>query len=172
MPRVSADNIRELLANGGYQQWPDTPLPRREALVMALGDAAEHDHPALARELITEDPSAGESVEPLITALESHNITMSRLLLDHGAPLNGRGGHSGETPLMAAAAAGFAVGVRTLLDCGADPSIIDGDGERDALGWARMGGAEHNFIGGMPGDVRAAYAMIIQMLQTHAGPAA
>ena len=172
MPRVSAENIRELLANGGYQPLPDSPMPRREAFVMALCDAAEHDHPELVRELIAEDPAAGESVEPLITALESHNNTISRLLLDHGAPINGRGGHSGETPLMAAAAAGYAVGVRMLLDCGADSSLLDGDDERDALGWAQMGGAEHNFVGGMPDDARAAYAMIIQMLQTHAGPAA
>ena len=59
MPRVSAENIRELLANGGYQPLPDSPMPRREAFVMALCDAAEHDHPELVRELIAEDPAAG-----------------------------------------------------------------------------------------------------------------
>lgn len=172
MPRVSAENIREVLENGRYQYCPDTPMPRHEALIMALVDAAEHNHPKLVLELIAEDPAAAHSVEPLISALESHNLAISQLLLDHGAPLNARGRHSGETPLMAAAGAGFVDGVRLLLDLGADHTLLDGDGERNALGWAEMGGADHNFFGGMPDDVRAAYSEIIQILESLTGPAA
>ena len=168
---ITASNIRRLLNDGGYQN-QNGPMPREDALAMALRDAAENDHLQLVEELLAESADLAACADPLITACESGHLRIIEYLIANGADINGRGSFSGETPLMASAGAGFVDGVRLLLRLGANTSLVDDDEELDALGWAKMGGAEHNFFDGMPDDARAAYATIIQMLESHAGPAA
>lgn len=53
-----------------------------------------------------------------------------RLLLDKGAPLNGRYGKDGETPLLVASGWGAPLKVvQTLVEAGADPKIAAADGK-------------------------------------------
>ena len=139
---------------------------------MAFRDAAENDHLPLVEELLQESADLIACADALIAACESRHFRIVEYLLANGADINGRGAFSGEIPLMASAGAGFVDGVKLLLRLGADVTLLDGDEELDALGWARMGGSEPNFFHGMPDDARAAFATIIQMLESHEGPAA
>ncbi len=168
---VTASNIRRLLNAGGYRN-SNGPMPRGEALTMAFKDAAENDHLPLVEELLQENADLIACSDALVAACESRHLRIVEYLLANGADINGRGSFSGETPLMASAGAGFVDGVQLLLRLGADATLIDGDEELDALGWARMGGSEHNFFDGMPDDARAAFVTIVQMLESHKGPAA
>lgn len=168
--RITAGNIRSLLDNGGYQDQAG-PLPRDSALQAALKDAAENDHLQLVQELLAERAELISCADPLIAACENAHLRIVEYLIAQGADINGRGSFSGETPLMAAAGAGFVDGVRLLLRLGADHTLVDADGEQDALGWAEMQGAEHNFFDGMPDDARTAYANVVQMIKSYVGPA-
>ena len=162
--RISADNIREMLANGGYQREGVGPVPRHEALVCAIEHAAEHDHLDLIEELIAEGADVSECADPLIAACEMGHIHIVRYLSDLGSNVNGRG-RQGETPLMAAASCGHPTVVRLLLDHGADSTMHDTDSDsKDALGWAKMGFAEPNWPDGMPTDVRNQFQEVISIL--------
>ena len=66
---------------------------------------------------------------PLHVAVARNDVRVAQCLLDHGAAINVRTQSEGKTPLMIAAAAGFAEMVEMLLSRGADPSIVDSAGK-------------------------------------------
>jgi hypothetical protein len=158
--RITSDNIRRLLASGGYQRQSDTgetrSMPHREALLFALCDAAEHHHLELARELIAEGADLRASVDPLIAACESGDLPIVQLLVEHGAEINARG-QQDDTPLMNAASHANLEVVQYLLKVGAERSPHD-------LKWLEMGAAAHNWPDGMSADVRYAYDAIRRLL--------
>ena len=162
--RISADNIRQLLANGGYRREGIGAVPRREALVFAIEDAATHDHIDLIEELIAQGADIAKCAAPLIAACEMGHIHIVRYLCELGSNVNGRG-IQGETPLMAAASCGHPTIVRLLLDQGADSTMHDTETDsKDALGWAKMGFAEPNWPNGIPADVRDQFQEVISIL--------
>jgi len=162
--RISADNIRELIANGGYQREGVGAVPRHEALVFAIEDAAEHDHIDLIKELVAEGADVSDCTDPLIAACEMGHIHIVRYLCELGSNVNGRG-RQGETPLMAAASCGHPTIVRILLDHRADSTMHDTETDsKDALGWVKMGIVDPNLSNGMPDDVRLQFQEVISIL--------
>lgn len=162
--RISINNIRELLANDGYQREGTGPVPRCEALMRAIEDAARYDHINLLKELVAEGGDATKCADPLIAACELGNLHIVRYLCDLGANVNGRG-RQGETPLMAAAAGGELDVVRFLLSRGADSTMHDTETDsKDALGWAKIGFAKVNWPTGMSEAIRLQFEEIILLL--------
>lgn len=163
-PHITAENIRTMLANGGYRRETTNgfkEMPRHEALLFAIEDAAKHNHMDLIKELIAEGGDVSAVMGPLIGASEAGHRHIVEFLIASGANVNGRN-RFGETPLMVAASYGHADVVRYLLDQGADPTICDGG--IDALGYAKMGFAEYNRLGSIPNDVRARFNKVIAIL--------
>lgn len=169
--RATADNIRELLRNGGYQRERNgkvLAMPKEEALLFALETAAEHDHLALVEELIADGADVTATTEPLIIACEIGHMHIARHLIEAGMDINGRGCLCGETPLMAAASCGQVVIVKYLLEHGADVNMRDTEsGAKDALEWAQMGLAEPNWPDGLPRDVQCRFNEVIAILTRH-----
>src|SRR5262249_37069766 len=83
---------------------------------------------------------------PLMHAIYKNQIASVEALLDSGADVNRTGDYESEprtkqrevTPLMMASCYGYAPIVQALLHRGADPSRLDGDGNR-ALDYALTG---------------------------------
>ena len=75
-------------------------------------------------------------VRPLHTAtaldISSGDPEIVRVLLEHGADVNGRSDEGGFTPLHNASGSGAAELVRILLEHGADPSATTDDGRTSA----------------------------------------
>lgn len=82
---------------------------------------------------------------PLHTAIdeldEGGSIEVLRMLLAHGADVNGWDGQFEATPLLMAMFRNNMEALRLLLDAGADPNAVSGEGEA-TLRWA----AEHNDV--------------------------
>ena len=74
-------------------------------------------------------------------AMYQNNLTVVRLLLDHGFDLNARGARSGHTPLHIAVTADNEAAARLLVQYGANRNIKGTDG-LTALDIARRGGKQ------------------------------
>lgn len=100
-----------------------------------IGAARDGDTTRIER-LIREgaDPNVQAGVNnwtPLEHAIHKNQEGSVRVLLAHGADVNGRGG-AGVTPLIMAAGYGYTNIVKVLIQAGADPLLKSDDG-RDAL---------------------------------------
>ena len=82
----------------------------------------------------------GTKVQPLHSAVARRNLELTKLLLAHGADVNGRQA-GGWTPLHSAAYHGASDLVELLLRQGADPALTSDDG-RTASDMARAAGHE------------------------------
>jgi hypothetical protein len=74
------------------------------------------------------DSGATQSIQLLFRAVEQGNLAWTYRLLTMGADINVRNG-AGQTPLMRAAAKGYADMVQVLIQNGADPRLENSRGE-------------------------------------------
>jgi len=133
--------------------------------------AARDGDAAAVRELVKggADPNAQYGAlnwTPLMHAIHKNQIGSVKALLDSGADVNRTGDYEteprtkqrGVTPLMMAAGYGYTPIVELVLRRGADPTRVDGDGNR-ALDYALSGVLYHStFFQCQDGTVRALIA--------------
>ncbi|MGE3807299.1 MAG: ankyrin repeat domain-containing protein [Gemmataceae bacterium] len=108
----------------------------------ALKYAAREGHARVVAVLLEAGASpdfAPDGEPPLVAAAGRAHVSIVHRLLEAGADVNGRGRNGGGlkdlTPLQAAAALGNLATVKVLIDHGADPALVDEEGQT-ALDWA------------------------------------
>ena len=168
-PRISVENIREMLANGGYRRQVNgvsVPMERNEAMLVAMECAAENDHLDLIKEFVADGAAISQSTDALIAACEHGHLHIIEYFIDSGSPVN-RHGRFGESPLMAAAGAGQFHAVKYLLTVGGDPDLLDTgtDTPMSALGWAKLGLAQESYDDLMTQELKNRYNQIIDTLK-------
>jgi ankyrin repeat protein len=112
---------------------PDGFQPLGLACFFGHAEVAAH---LLERGAAVDSPSHNPmKVTPLHSAVAARSLEITRLLLEHGAPVNAFQADN-FTPLHAAAQNGDVEIIRLLLSAGADPNLRDAEG-KTALDFAR-----------------------------------
>lgn len=131
------DTVSEALTSGTDPDIVDEN--GRTALMLA----AFNGHTGIARKLIDAGAKVnrqdGIGRSALMYAATGPNVETVGLLLSHGAEINATDSGEQWTPLMFSAAEGHSDVVHLLLDQGADPTVIDTDGD-SAASFARQRG--------------------------------
>ncbi|MCY4132215.1 MAG: ankyrin repeat domain-containing protein [Nitrospira sp.] len=138
------EDVRSLLAKGASPNVPVDTLLQRTAIHVAAEQGAVKNLVAMLQAGGNPNLLDGEGNTPLhwaTTGFTANHPAAIRFLVQHGADLH-RTNHNGATPLHVAVYNVWSLNgdvVKALLDAGAKPETVDGDGMTALQGFAQSG---------------------------------